>query len=311
MPLFRNVRRTSPLAALEGRGVATLSAASHKEQHMIKTISTAGIALVLAAGASSAMAQETPNWTGPYIGIYGGGIEQNDQDDERLRFDRNFDGDFGDSVVTTTGADAFSPGSCGSAPNANSFAAGCNDDSTGVEAGIRAGYDYQFGSFVVGGLVEYSATDVEDSVTSFSTTPASYTFSRKLESLAAARLRLGYAVGPALIYGTGGYAYGEVSNRFYSSNTGNAYSAQIDEDEADGWQAGGGVEYALTPNLSVTGEYLYSSLEPGDFVVRFSQGSQPATNPFILPPNTVGTDVNRSNGRFGMHAVRIGMNYRF
>ena len=37
----------------------------------------------------------------------------------------------------------------------------------------------------------------------------------------------------------------------------------------------------------------------------------PANNPFVLTPNTVGTDVIRSNGRFGLHAVRIGMNYRF
>jgi outer membrane immunogenic protein len=46
-------------------------------------------------------------------------------------------------------------------------------------------------------------------------------------------------------------------------------------------------------------------------VVRVGPGSAPASNPFILPPNTTGTDMIRSNGRFGAHHVRIGMGYRF
>ena len=61
----------------------------------------------------------------------------------------------------------------------------------------------------------------------------------------------------------------------------------------------------------MTGEYIYTSLEPKDYTVRVGAGTAPATNPFILPPNTTGTDMIRSNGRFGLHAVRIGMNYRF
>ena len=71
------------------------------------------------------------------------------------------------------------------------------------------------------------------------------------------------------------------------------------------------MEYALAPNLSVTGEYLYTSLDAGDHVVRVTRGSAPATNPFVLAPNTAGTDMIRSNSKFGLHAVRLGMNYRF
>ena len=278
---------------------------------MTKKLTAASLAAALAALAAPAFAQDASDWSGPYVGVYGGYTDHNHPDKEFLRFDRNLDGDFGDPVTTTAGADAFSPGSCGGAANGTSVAAGCDGDSSGVQGSVRAGYDMQFGQFVVGALGEYSAIKQEDSVTSFSTTPASYVFSRNLENLAAARLRAGLAYGPALIYGTGGYAWGQIDNRFVTSNSANSFTATVDEDEAEGWQAGGGVEYKLAPNLSVTGEYLYTSLEAPDFVVRVGQGSAPATNPFILPPNTTGTDMIRSNGRFGLHAFNIGMNYRF
>ena len=277
---------------------------------MIKTLPLASMTLILAAGAAPALAQ-SPDWSGPYVGVYGSYIEPADGENERLNFDRNFDGQFNDTVVVAGGADAFSTGFCSGQANSVSAASGCHGDKGGVEAGIRGGYDYQFGSFVVGGLVEISGTEVQDTVTGFSTTPAAYVFKRNLERLAAARVRVGYAFGDALIYGTGGYAGGEITNRFITSNTSNSFTATVDEDSADGWQAGGGLEYKLAPNLTVFGEYVYTSLEPGDFVVRFGPGVAPFFNPFILPPNRGGTDVQRSNDEFNLHAVRIGMNYRF
>ncbi len=278
----------------------------------MKTTQAASLAMLFATLAAPALAQSGPvDWSGPYVGIHGGYLDNTDEADERLVFDRDFDGQFNDSVVTVGGADAFSPGSCAGSPNGTAFAGGCDKDKQGAEAGIRAGYDLQFGQFVVGAVGEISATESEDTVTSFSTTPASYSFERKLRYLAAARLRLGYAYGPALIYATGGYATGKIDNQFYSSNTTNAYTAQVNEDDAEGPQYGGGIEYALAPNLTLTGEYLYSDLDTGDFTVRFARGGQPATNPFILPPNVNGTDVTRTGDAFRTHAFRIGMNVRF
>ena len=265
----------------------------------MKTTMAASLAMLLATVAGPALAQSAPaDWSGPYVGIYGGYLDNADEADERLVFDRDFDGQFDDAVVTVGGADAFSPGSCAGSPNGTAFAVGCDKDKQGAEAGLRAGYDLQFGRFVVGAVGEISAIESEDTVTSFSTTPASYSFERKLRYLAAARLRLGYASG-------------KIDNQFYSSNTTNAYTAQLDEDDAEGPQYGGGIEYALAPNLTLTGEYLYSDLDTGDFTVRFARGGQPATNPFILPPNTAGTDVTRSGDAFRTHAFRIGMNVRF
>lgn len=278
---------------------------------MIKTLASSALALAMVS--TPALAQSVaPDWSGPYIGIFGGYNQANDDENENLGFDRNLDGRYGDQVSTGTGANAFSPGFCGGMATSTGPGTGCRDDNDGVEAGVRAGYDMQFGNFVVGALAEYSVNNVQDSVTGFSTTPAFYTFTRELESTAAARLKLGYAYGPALIYGTGGYAYGKFENKFRTSNQANSFTETSEGDDGDGWQAGGGVEYALGRGLTVSGEYLYTSLDVDSPVIRVGNtGTTPATNPFISAPNTTGTDMIRSNGRFGTHMVRIGMNYRF
>lgn len=284
---------------------------------MMKTISAASLTLLLAGAAFPALAQSgpggaDPDWSGLYVGVYGGVLDNKDDADERLVFDRDFDGDFDDTVVLSgTTNSAFSPGSCPGNARGRAAASGCIDDRTGVEGSVRIGYDMQFGSLVAGVVGELSATDVSDSVNSFSTTPAAYVFQRDLQHMAALRLRAGFAAGPALYYVTGGAAYGQIDNRFRTTNGANSFTETVDEDDADGYQLGAGVEWRLAPNLSLTGEYLYTDLEPGDYVVRAGPGTAGPTNPFILPPNTAGTDITRSNDSMQLHAVRLGMNVRF
>lgn len=279
---------------------------------MIKSVSTASLALLLAGVAAPALAQSIPDWSGPYIGVYGGVLENNEDAGERLIFDRDFDGQFDDTVVLSgTTSDAFGPGSCDGSATAQAVGSGCDVDPTGVEGSIRAGYDMQFGRIVVGLVGELSAVDLEDSVTSFSNTPAAYVFTRQVETVAALRARIGFPVGPALLYATGGAATAKVENSFRTTNTANSFTVRNDDDQADGYQLGGGVEWRLAPNLSLTGEYLYSNLQTDDYVVRFGPGTAGATNPFILAPNTAGTDATRSNDELEMHALRIGMNVRF
>ncbi|TPW02244.1 MAG: porin [bacterium] len=279
---------------------------------MMKTISAASLTLLLAGVASPALAQSVPDWSGPYIGVYGGVLENNEDAGEGLVFDRDFDGQFDDTVILNgTTNNAFSPGSCDGAALGQSAGDGCDVDPTGVEASIRLGYDMQFGAFVVGVVGELSGADVEDSVTSFSTTPAAYVFSRDLQNMAALRLRAGFATGPALIYLTGGGATAKIENSFRTTNTANSFTETVNEDEADGYQLGAGVEWKLAPNLTLTGEYLFTNLQPGDYVVRAGPGTAGPTNPFILAPNTAGTDIARGNDDMELHAIKIGMNVRF
>ncbi|MGO4707494.1 outer membrane protein, partial [Microvirga sp. 2MCAF38] len=97
------------------------------------------------------------------------------------------------------------------------------------------------------------------------------------------RVRAGYAFDRALIYATGGFAYGDVGGNSFNSSSSNG-----------GWTVGGGVEYAFTNNLTAKIEGLFVSLERGSdrfFVNEFDFGG------------------NRKNNEFGV--VRAGLNYKF
>jgi len=262
------------------------------------------VALTLTAG--GAQAQE---WAGPYVGVHLGGVFQSGDNDETLVFDRNLDGVFNESVTTALGADAFSPGFCGGAATSSANAA-CADDDEGIEGGVRAGYDWQFGPWVLGVVGEVSSVDATDSVSGFSTTPASYTFTREANWVAAARVRAGFAFGAVLPYVTAGVARGDVDHRFSTSNGANAFTPR-GKDTLNGHQIGAGIETRMWEGWSVGLEYIHTSLKDEDYTVRVTQGTAPDTNPFVLAPNTTGTDIRRSDQDFEFGAVRLTAAYRF
>lgn len=176
--------------------------------------SAAAAAVLLAAGAGPALAQSTPDWSGFYVGVHGGFLDSDDDRNETVVFDRDFDGQFDDMVVTTAPANAFSPGFCAGQANGTTPTERCDNDGGGVEGGARLGYDLQFGTWVIGAVADIQAVAVKDAVTAHSTTPAHYVLVRNLEHTAGLRARIGYGFGPALVYATGGLAYGKVDNRF-------------------------------------------------------------------------------------------------
>lgn len=267
------------------------------------------LALALLVAASPAYAQ-ADDWTGAYAGLHLGMADQPGSDDETIRFDRNLDGDFNDTVTTTGGANAFSPGFCGGAANGPTPASGCADDDDGTDWGVRAGYDWQSGSLVYGILGEYLRGDSEDSVSAFSTTPAQYTMTRSLERTAALRGRVGFTFGDNanLLYATGGLAWSRVGNSFSTSNGVNTFTDNGDSD-SKGPQYGVGYERKLGANLSIGAEYLVTKLTDDEYRVR-AQGPAPATNPFILG-NPAGTDFRRGNEDFETSSLRLTLNYRF
>ena len=263
-------------------------------------------ATAVLAGGPQAQAQ-TPTWRGFYLGAQVGGAFLPDNADAFVTFDTNLDGGFGDTVFTAAGANAFSPGFCPGAAQGTMPAAGCAREDSGVDFGGRLGYDWQSGSFVYGIVGEVAAPDLTDSLTAFSTTPASYTFTRELKTLGSLGLRLGYGGSKVLVYGTGAVAYGDLDRSFSTSNRVNTFVQTID-DGAWGWRAGGGVELRVS-RVSLGAEYLFTSLSDTDrFTVR-SQGPAPATNPFIRI-NPAGTDLRRSDD-LEFQSVRFTASYRF
>ena len=275
-------------------------------------------AALLAVSAASifavpALAQDnrdpSQDFDGPYISIGGGASLQGSDRGETLIFDTDQDGTYGDQVTTVGDADAFGPGFCngGATGTAN---AGCRNDKDGPEYFGRLGYDKRMGNFVLGAVIEGGHSVARDSVSGFSTTPASYTISREADYQANARLRAGYTPGGgALFYVTGGGAYARLDNKFTTTNAANSFD---DNGKTNGWgyTVGGGAEVMVTNNIGLGLEYLYTDVKDKDYVVNVGAGTaDPATNPFLL--NGGGTDIRRSDPNFQTHSVRGTLSYRF
>lgn len=100
-------------------------------------------------------------------------------------------------------------------------------DEDGFIAGLIAGYDYDFGAFVLGGGLDYDVLDTDVGITG--------------ESVFRVRLRAGFEIGQGLLYGTGGYAQADTDS--------------LGSD--DGYFLGAGYEYLVSPRFSYGGEVLF------------------------------------------------------
>jgi outer membrane immunogenic protein len=79
------------------------------------------------------------------------------------------------------------------------------------------------------------------------------------------RGRAGYAMGPALFYFTGGFAFGEVESKGRFLGGGNGFGVPFDVTETQtGYVLGGGIEYKFSPAWSIKGEYQFISLDASD-----------------------------------------------
>lgn len=267
---------------------------------------------VIGLSTSSALAQDAGSWSGFYVGVHAGSVlEPDDDSGEQILFDTNLDGNFGDTVTTAAGANAFSPGSCNGTATGPTPGTGCGSNDGGGDWGLRLGYDWQNGNWIFGLLGEYSHLEYDDAVTSFSTTPAFYTMRRELDDSWSLRGRVGYAFGPEsrhLLFVTAGVVQANVDNVFTTSNSVNTFVPNSD-DEADGSQWGLGYEFRLTEQVSLGIEYLATHLEDDGYRVRV-QGPAPVTNPFIRT-NPAGTDFRRSDDDAEPESVRLSVAWRF
>lgn len=262
-------------------------------------------------------ATDRDDWSGFYVGgALGYAWQPNfDRDTlERLAFDTNGDGNFNDGVRTATGGDAFAPGFC-RGETLSATPGSCKGDDDGRTSWrAHAGFDLSLGRIVVGGVVEGGQTAISNSVSGFSTTPASYTFTRSMDWDGAARARIGFALPTrTLVYGTGGVAYARFKNSFATSNTFNSFTASDDEQDEWGWVAGGGIEQRVTDRFSIGVLYKYTRFDTDGYTVNAGQGTPPsATNPFVNPAFTNGsTNIRRTSDRFEFQTVQATVSFRF
>ena len=115
-----------------------------------------------------------------------------------------------------------------------------------------------------------------------------------------------YATDKTLFYGTGGVVFGDIDTNFSTGNGANTIT--FDDDTNDvGFQVGGGAEYRLTQNVSLSLEYLYTSFGDDDSTTRIGP---PADNVFSAI-NAAGTNLIPQDNTFDYHTVQFGMKYRF
>jgi outer membrane immunogenic protein len=157
--------------------------------------------------------------------------------------------------------------------------------------GGQIGYNAQFQSLVFGIEADLQGADISDGFSGpIPGTGYFGTASTNVDWFSTVRGRIGYAAGPALLYATGGLAFGDVDSRVSATNGVNAVSFSNDEVKA-GYALGGGIEWAFAPNWSLKSEYLYVNLGDNDF-------SSPGG------AYTAHTETD-------FHTVRMGLNYRF
>ncbi len=273
------------------------------------------MAIALAGLATPAFADENPgDYNGPYIGV-SGGLQTHDNHgngSDTVVFDTNRDGKFDNAVLTSTGGNAFAPGFCnGGATAATDPSTGtlCTRDHDAAEYAVRLGYDARYGNIVMGVLVEGSKSNATDSTTAFSTTPASYSFTRGLDYAISARARIGFAPGHrGLMYITGGPSYARINHTFATTNTANSFTAVNPDKMVWGWQAGGGAEVVLGGGLTLGMEYLYNRYRDNKYYVQIGNGTAGPTNPFVLAG---GVNAAPQDQRYDFHSFRAVLGFRF
>ena len=192
----------------------------------------------------------------------------------------------------------------------------------GFFSGGQLGYNWQFSDRWVAGLeADLQGGGIRGGGGGFTGfTPAAVyppffvttnvSFNRTLEYLGTVRGRLGYAITPTMLfYATGGLAYGGISTSttIRQSLTPSAFtSAAATSDffsNRFGWAVGGGVESALTGELSAKLEFLYYNLGVANSGAALVDGA-------IIGPATV-TDLVSTSTKFQGFVFRGGLNYRF
>ncbi len=155
-----------------------------------------------------------------------------------------------------------------------------NGNTVGVLGGPQVGYNFALSRmFILGVETDFQATSM-----TFNASGAN------LDWFGTVRGRAGIAIVPSLlIYGTGGFAYGQVTNNLIEDVT-----------IKTGWTAGGGVEWMFLPNWSVKAEYLYSDIS--------GSNNGYIGNGFVGNNGFVGGNWHNHER---WNTVRAGLNYHF
>jgi len=245
-----------------------------------------------------AVARQGGNWTGFYLGGnvgYGWGS-------------------YGASNATGTIVNI----NGGTAPYG--FNAG-SGNGNGVTAGVQTGYNWQIEHTVLGLEADWQYLDSKAgsgnaaiAVPVFIGGNFSGSTSLSTDWYATFRGRVGYAVGPALLYATGGLALADT--KLNAAATGSIATGVFlpiplgplgtmtasDNAVLVGYAVGGGLEYALGSGWSVKGEYLH---------MGFGTNGYNLTGSLQTPAGQTGVIATHVDIKPSFDVARVGVNYHF
>jgi outer membrane immunogenic protein len=237
------------------------------------------------------------DWNGFYAGInggYGGGVFEHP-------FQLN-----GPEPVEEVAPALVAPG-----PGQIVLATGSADVTAGgFVGGIQAGYNWQFDeNFLIGIEADIQGLSIDGRVsleiTDESGELGGGTFEADLGTsvdwFATLRPRIGWVNDRFVVYATGGLAWAQTTSSIYADLSGVMEVEPFDESvtlDRFGWTIGAGIEYALTDNITLKTEYLYTDLGSEEmFAVDFGGDEVPYT---FSADSTV-----------AFHTVRAGLNFQF
>lgn len=113
-------------------------------------------------------------------------------------------------------------------------------DGDGAFYGVRGGYDWDLGKWVVGAGLDWDKTDIDLG-----------SAGDNLDSIARLKLRAGYDLGRTLVYATAGGARAKADLGGVSRSD-------------NGWFAGIGADYALNDRWTIGGEVLHNQFDDFD-----------------------------------------------
>jgi outer membrane immunogenic protein len=173
-------------------------------------------------------------------------------------------------------------------------------DTNGAFGGAYIGYNWQVNSLVFG--LEAEGGYLGAKATVFSTIATDHRFETTYGGYGAFTGRLGFAVDRVLFYGKGGLAVAQIRNEALDDfpNPDPEHIGRSDTTRF-GWAVGGGMEYAITNNWIVRGEYLYMGFD-NKRVFDLGDGSGG------VPP---ATDPSPYTFRDHLHTARLGLAYKF
>ena len=211
------------------------------------------------------VAQSVYNWTGFYLGgTAGGGIANSDHLDPDCF-----------SCTNTKFQEAFGM------------------------VGVGAGYNFQFGHTVLGIEGDYNWSSVDATKTIALDELLTGTTKFRMGEFATLRARGGLAIDRTFIYATAGVAFAHIQN----TTTLDGGPLAAEDKWKTGLAVGGGVEFALTQNWTLKGEYL---------LMQFQNSDAALLNIPVGFETRCGSPAScRINYSESVQLARVGLNYKF